>query len=77
MANHYVRRAEGQTQLKELGCEPILDMQDPLADWWRDPYGFKFQMQVHGSNRDYYRVQLDNVPIGLARVRELTSQSRS
>ncbi len=77
VAKRYVPRAEGQKILKELDCEPIPNMQDGAADWWRDPYGNNFAMQVHGPNRDYYRVQLDNVPIGLARVREITSRPRS
>ncbi len=74
VANRYVPRAKGQEELKRLDCEPIVNMQDGVVDWWRDPYGFKFAMQVHGPKRDYYRVQLDNVPIGLARIREMMSQ---
>ncbi len=69
MVKRYVPRAKGQKKLKDLCCEPIPAMQDGVADWWRDPYGGKFAMQVHGPNRDYYRVQLDNVPIGLERIR--------
>ena len=69
MVKRYVPRAEGQKILKDLFCEPILAMQDGSADWWRDPYGGTFAMQIHGPNRDYYRVQLENVPIGLEMIR--------
>ena len=77
MDKRYVPRAEGQAFLKELDCNPIPNMDDAIADWWCDPYGYKFAMQVHGPDRDYYRVQLDNVPKGLERIREMMGQGRT
>ena len=74
MPKRYVPKAKGQEELEKLGVEPIPNMQSGFADWYLDPNGYKIAMQVHGPNRDYYRVQLDNVPIGLARIREMMSQ---
>ena len=65
MAGSYIPRAEGQARLRDLGFEPIENMQGDKVEWWLDPYGYKAPIQVHGPNQDYYRVQIESLPRGL------------
>ncbi len=69
MEERYVSRVEGQKTLRDLDCEPISSMQFATTEWWRHPSEGKFPVQLHGGERLYYRVQLDNIPSGLERSR--------
>ena len=66
----FVTKADAEQVLKALGCTPIPTMQLDREMWWNDPFGGKFCVQLGGPNKLPYRVQLDYIHIGIAKLAE-------